>query len=93
MFLFLSETKQSFDFVKDFQFHYSYRYLHTIDPIGRSGGLALFYSKDFPITILYSSNRIIDIETSYNGKTFLYLLYTGIQYRNFEIRFGKDLHV
>ena len=46
-----------------------YKYVHTVDPLGRSGGLALFHSHDFPVTIIYSRNRIIDIETSYKGKT------------------------
>ena len=42
--------------------------MHTVDPIGRSGGLALYYSHDSPVSIIYSSNRIIDIETSYKEK-------------------------
>ena len=67
-FLFLSETKQCFNFVQNFQFHFGYQYLHTVDPIGRSGGLALYHSHESPVTILYSSNRIIDVETSYKGK-------------------------
>ena len=69
MFLFLSETKQCFNFVQNLQFHFGYKYLHTVDPNGRSGGLALYHSHDSPVTILYSSNQIIDIETSYKGKT------------------------
>ena len=40
-----------------------------MDPIGRSGGLALYHNHDSPVTIIYSSNRIIDVETSYKGKT------------------------
>ena len=68
-FLFLSETKQQFDFVQNFQFHFGYKHLHTVDPIGKSGGLALYYDHDSPVSIIYSSNRIIDIETTYKGKT------------------------
>ena len=66
-FLFLSETKQQFGLVQNFQFHFGYKHLHTVDPIGRSGGLALYYDHDSPVSIIYSSNRIIDIETTYKG--------------------------
>ena len=67
-FLFLSEAKQCFNFVQNFQFRFAYKCLHTVDPTGRSGGLALDYSHDSPVSKLYSSNRIIDIERSYKGK-------------------------
>ena len=67
-FLFLSETKQQFDFVQSVQFHFGYSHLHTVDPLGRSGGLALFYDSSFKVTILSSNNRIIDVETEYEGK-------------------------
>ena len=67
-FLFLSETKQQFDFVQYVQFYFGYSHLHTVDPRGRSGGLALFYDSAFKVTILSSNNRIIDVETKYEGK-------------------------
>ena len=48
----------------------------TVDPSGRSGGLALFYNNEYQVKILYSSNRMIDIEAVANGKqvflTFVY---------------------
>ena len=75
-FLFLSETKQDFDFVQRFQSHFGYDSLVTVDPNGRSGGLALFYNNEFEVKILYSSNRMIDIEAVVKGKqvflTFVY---------------------
>ena len=51
-----------------FQFHFGYSHLHTVDPLGRSGGLALFYDSTYKVNIISSSNRIIDVETEYNGK-------------------------
>ena len=39
-----------------------------MDPNGRSGGLALFYNNEYQVKILYSSNRMIDIEAVSNGK-------------------------
>uniref|UniRef100_A0A0D3ACK8 Endonuclease/exonuclease/phosphatase domain-containing protein n=1 Tax=Brassica oleracea var. oleracea TaxID=109376 RepID=A0A0D3ACK8_BRAOL len=78
-FLFLSETKQDFEFVQKFQSHVGYDHLVTVDPNGRSGGLALFYNNDYQVQILYSSNRMIrmiDVEAVALGKkvylTFVY---------------------
>lgn len=34
-FLFLSETKQQFDFVQKFHTHFGNTHLHTVDPVGR----------------------------------------------------------
>ena len=92
-FLFLSEAKQCYNFVQNFQFRFGYICLHTVDPTGKRGGLALYYSHDSPVSILYSSNRIIDIETSYKGKKrFLFPLYMGIRSKVFAIMFGNALH-
>ena len=41
-FLFLSETKNSFSFMQDFQISFGYNKLFTVEPEGRSGGLAFF---------------------------------------------------
>ena len=47
-----------------------------MDSIGRSGGLALFYNNEYQVQVLYSSNRMIDIEAVVMGKqvfiTFVY---------------------
>jgi len=45
-FLFLSETKQDSEFVQGFQTHFGFDNLVTVDPVGRSGGLALFYNNE-----------------------------------------------
>ena len=68
-FLFLAETKQEPDFVQKFQAHFGYDNLVTVDPLGRSGGLALFYNNEFQVKVLYSSNRMIDVEAEALGKT------------------------
>ena len=60
-FLFLSETKQETEFVQKFQDHFGFDNMVTVDPVGRSGGLALFYN-EYQIKVLYSSNRMIDVE-------------------------------
>ena len=68
-FLFLSETKQDFEFVQKYQSHFGFDNLVTVDPIGRSGGLALYYNNDYQVKVLYSSNRMIDVEAVALGKT------------------------
>ena len=68
-FLFLSETKQDLEFVQGVQSHFGYDRLVTVDPNGRSGGLALFYNDEFQVQILYSSNIMIDVEAVVLGKT------------------------
>ena len=74
--MFLSETKQEFEFVQRFQSHFGYDSLVTVDPNGRSGSLALFYNNEYQVRILYSSNRMIDVEAVVKGKqvflTFVY---------------------
>ena len=37
--------------------------------MGRSGGLALFYNNEYQVKVLYSSNRMIDVEAETLGKT------------------------
>lgn len=64
----MSETKQNRGFVQNFQVHFGYDYLVTVDPIGRSGGLALFYNNEFQVKKLYQSNRMIDVEAVALGK-------------------------
>ena len=75
-FLFLSETKNNFSFLQDFQFEFGYNKLFTVEPECRSGGLALFYLDSFEVTILYSDNRMIDIEATIAGhKVYITFVY------------------
>ena len=75
-FLFLSETKQDLVYLQGLQSHFGYDNLVTVDPVGASGGLALFYNNEYQVDILYTSNRMIDVETLALGKkvymTFVY---------------------
>ena len=75
-FLFLSETKQDVAFLQRYQAHFGYDNLVTVDPIGTRGGLALFYNNEFQVKVLYTSNRMIDVEAVALGKqvfmTFVY---------------------
>ncbi|XP_024012343.1 uncharacterized protein LOC112086786 [Eutrema salsugineum] len=75
-FMFLSETKNDRFFLQNMQVSLGFDNLHTVDPIGNSGGLALFYSKDFPVKLLFSDDRLFDVETLIDGNrvfmTFIY---------------------
>jgi len=48
-----------------------------VDPIGYSGGLALFYNNDYYVSIIFQSNRLIDIEPVYKGKTICLMFVYG----------------
>ncbi|CAA7014751.1 unnamed protein product [Microthlaspi erraticum] len=43
-------------------------WLVTVEPIGASGGLALFYNNEYDVKIEFSNKRIIDVKASYEGK-------------------------
>lgn len=75
-FIFLCETKNSRPLLEDFKLSFGYDQLFTVEPLGRSGGLALFYLYSFNVSILLSSDRMIDIEATFEGnKIFMNFFY------------------
>lgn len=54
--------KQDLEFVQDLQAHFGFDNLVRVDPIRRSGGLALLNNNEYHVNILYPSNRVIDVE-------------------------------
>ena len=48
-----------------------------MDPVGRSGGLALYYNNEYQVNVLYTSNRMIDVEAVALGKTVYMTLVYG----------------
>lgn len=55
-----------------------------MEPESTSGGLALFYLDSFDVTVLYSNNRMIDIEATIEGhKVYITFVYGDlvIKYR------------
>ena len=75
-FLFLAETKQELEFVQKFQARFGFDNLVTVDPLGRSGGLAHFYNNEYQVRVLYSSNRMIDVEAeALDKKVYLTFVY------------------
>ncbi|KAL0887179.1 hypothetical protein Bca101_011162 [Brassica carinata] len=61
-FLFLMETKQKFSYMDVLKSSLGYDNLHTVEPIGRSGGLGLMWKSSYGVDILYSDKRIIDLK-------------------------------
>lgn len=62
--------------MQDFQIEFGYDQLFTIEPVGRSGGIALFYMDASNVVINFSNVRMIDIEAQVEGHkvliTFVY---------------------
>ena len=51
-------------------------HLFTVEPLGFIGGLALFSMDEFQVNVLFSNNRMIDIETIIDGiKVFMTFVY------------------
>ena len=83
-FLFLSETKNNFNFLQDFKFEFGYDNLFTVEPLGLSGGLALFYMNDSEVKVEFFNERMIDIEAKIEGhKVFITFVYGDlvVEYR------------
>ncbi|KAG7599040.1 Reverse transcriptase domain [Arabidopsis suecica] len=83
-FLFLSETKNDRVHLQNMQVSLGFDSLQTVEPIGNSGGLALMYSKDYPVKFVFVSDRLIDIETIIDGnRVFITFVYGDpvVQYR------------
>ena len=59
--------KNNLSFLQDFQFEFGYNKLFTVEPEGRSGGLAIFYLDSFDVFVLYSNNLMIDTEATIEG--------------------------
>nr|VDD42900.1 unnamed protein product [Brassica oleracea] len=68
----------------NFMLEFGYDHLFTVDPVGRSGGLALFYMDASDVIVNFSNNRMIDIEAHMEGhKVFMTFVYGDlmIKYR------------
>ena len=70
--------------MQDFKFEFGYDNLFTVEPVGRSGGLALFYMNDDEVQIEFSNERMIDTAAKIEGqKVFITFVYGDpvIEYR------------
>ena len=75
-FVFLSETKNRRLLLQDIQADLGFNHLFTVEPLGLSGGLALLFMDEFQVNVLFSNNRMIDIEAVIDGiKVFMTFVY------------------
>ncbi|KAG7532893.1 Endonuclease/exonuclease/phosphatase [Arabidopsis thaliana x Arabidopsis arenosa] len=74
--LFLMETMNSSEFVSKVFRWLGYDHMHTIDPEGRSGGLAIFWKSHLEIEFLFEDKNLLDLQVSQRNKVwFLSCIY------------------
>ena len=62
--------------MQDYKFEFGYDNLFTVEPVGRSGGLALLYMNDAELKVDFSNERMIDVEAKIEGnKVFITFVY------------------
>jgi len=69
-FLFLMETKQKKKYVTRSQDSLGYDNCFMVDPVGLSGGLAVFWKNCYKVEVLSADNRIIDLKVNIGSMMF-----------------------
>ncbi|KAL0771896.1 hypothetical protein Bca101_037047 [Brassica carinata] len=90
-FLFLLETKNSSDHVKDVTRSLGYDHSFLVDPVGLSGGLALFWKQMHEVEVLSASNRIIDTKVKAGNLVFFMTFVYGDPVRQRREEVWNDL--
>ena len=70
--IFLSETKNGKKYLENVVGHLGYHDLHTVEPIGKSGDMALMWKDSLTVKILQSDRRLIDAQITLEGKEFYF---------------------
>lgn len=68
--LFLSETKNKRWYLEDVLVKLGYHDLRTVEPMGRSGGLAVLWKESCKVECLQSNRRIMDLKMTWKDKSF-----------------------
>ncbi|XP_019095662.1 PREDICTED: uncharacterized protein LOC104763574 [Camelina sativa] len=68
--IFLCETKNKRSYLENVVGHLGYHDLHTVEPLGKSGGLALMWKEEVHIKVLHSDKRTIDVQVKWQDKEF-----------------------
>lgn len=68
--LFLSETKNIRIYIEGLVENFGFYDVKTVEPLGKSGGLAVMWKESCKIKILQANKRIIDMEVQWQGQIF-----------------------
>lgn len=68
--IFLCETKNRRSYLENVVGHLGYYDLHTVEPVGKSNGLALIWKESVNIRIIESNKRMIDALVKWQNKEF-----------------------
>ena len=68
--LFLSETKNRRRYIEGLVEKFGYHDLKTVEPLGRSGGLAVMWKESCRMEILQANRRVIDMRVKWQYKSF-----------------------
>ncbi|KAG7583244.1 Endonuclease/exonuclease/phosphatase superfamily [Arabidopsis suecica] len=68
--LFLMETMHCKDKLVDLQVLLGYDGLHTVEPVGKCGGLALLWKSSIQMDILFEDKNLIDVQVQFGSSNF-----------------------
>ncbi|XP_018463113.2 uncharacterized protein LOC108834268 [Raphanus sativus] len=68
--LFLMETMHSRNDVVDIQVWLGYDFVYTVNPVGKSGGLALFWRKCCKVEVLSADKNVLDVNIKFDSLQF-----------------------
>lgn len=66
--LFLSETKNRRGYLEGVVKKLGYTGLRMVEPVGRSGGLAVMWKDSCKIELIQASNRLMDLKVKWQDK-------------------------